>query len=213
METMKSPRDWFMLLLFSAALIAHGSARADKVDDCNGDNPAKVVTGCSAVIKKGHQSKANLEAAYVARAIAYDDLKDYDRAIADIDQAVKLDPKDANAFYNQGVINEHSEDLDSAIIAYTKSLALAPRDAETYLGRGNAYRSAEQPEMALADYQKALELDPKNMDVLYGRGLAYEALGKKDLAIDDLKKVSATSKDEVTSSDAQTEVEKLQKTP
>jgi tetratricopeptide (TPR) repeat protein len=186
-------------------------ARADSVDDCNGDDPQRVIDGCTALIGKADQSKDNLEAAYVARALAYDNLKTYDKALADLDKAIALDPHDANAFYNRGVVDEHNGDAEAALKDYDKSIALAPNESQTYASRGNANYDLEDLDAALKDYQKAVSLDGDNTDAIYGRGLTYEYLGKTEMAIADFKKVIAMSEDEVTVGDATAEVEKLQK--
>ena len=45
---------------------------------------------------------------------------DLDRAFADLDQAVGLDPKDAPAYANRGMIYQARDDLDHAIAVMTR---------------------------------------------------------------------------------------------
>ena len=53
---------------------------------------------CTASIQSGRWSGKALAWVYVSRGHAYDDKKNYDRAIADYNQAIQLDPKNANAY-------------------------------------------------------------------------------------------------------------------
>ena len=48
--------------------------------------------------------------AYVSRGLAYHGKKDYDRAIADYNQAIQLDPKDADAYFSRGLAKRRKGD-------------------------------------------------------------------------------------------------------
>jgi tetratricopeptide (TPR) repeat protein len=52
------------------------------------------------------ESPRNRTVAYINRGIAYYRKGDYDRAIADFDQAIHLDPKFKPAYYNRSVAYE-----------------------------------------------------------------------------------------------------------
>src|SRR6267378_1977540 len=58
------------------------------------------ISGCTTVIQSGRETTRNIAIAFNNRGNAYHDKKEYDRAIADYDQAVKLDPNYARAYYN-----------------------------------------------------------------------------------------------------------------
>ena len=47
---------------------------------------------------------------------------DYDRAIADYNKALELDPKDATAYNNRGYAYRQKGDYDKAIADYDKAL-------------------------------------------------------------------------------------------
>jgi tetratricopeptide (TPR) repeat protein len=65
--------------------------------------PDLQIGGCTASIQSGRWSGKALASAYVSRGDAYDDKKDYDHAIADYNQAIQLDPKDAGAYFSRGL--------------------------------------------------------------------------------------------------------------
>jgi tetratricopeptide (TPR) repeat protein len=66
-------------------------------------SPDLQIGGCTASIQSGRLSGKALARAYVSRGDAYDDKEDYDRAIADYNQAIQLDPKDAGAYFSRGL--------------------------------------------------------------------------------------------------------------
>jgi len=64
--------------------------------------------------------------AYNIRGIAYWQKGDNDRAIADFDKAIELDPKDANPYYNRGLAYLKKGEHDRAITDLRKALTLDP---------------------------------------------------------------------------------------
>jgi tetratricopeptide (TPR) repeat protein len=203
-------RTKYAVIIACVAAIGTGAnAYADDVDDCNGDVTELVLKGCTVIIDDAHTSKSNLEAALVSRGRAYDDQKDWDKAIVDLGKAVELDPKDSNAIYNLGVVYEHKGDGDLAITDYTKAIALDPKDSEAHFARGNVYYAGDDFGDALKDYEMAIKRNPKYAAALLGRGLTYEQLGKPDKAEADFKKAVAISDDEEVVSEATEALERL----
>jgi tetratricopeptide (TPR) repeat protein len=96
----------------------------------------------------------------------------HNRATADLDQTVQLNPNDARVYHNRGFAYYQQGDLDRAIADYNRAIELQPDNARVYLVRGLAYQQQGQRDRAIADYRKALELsrDPK------GRTIAQKAL-------------------------------------
>ena len=45
--------------------------------------------------------------AYSNRGISYDNMDQYPRAIEDFDKAIQLQPGDAAAYYNRGLVYDH----------------------------------------------------------------------------------------------------------
>jgi len=61
------------------------------------------IKSCTALIQSGTESKENVAIAYYNRALAYENKDDYTRAIADYDEALRLDPDDADALLYRGL--------------------------------------------------------------------------------------------------------------
>ena len=66
---------------------------------------------------------------YYSRGYEYFAKKDYDRAIADFTQAIKLDPNDAIAYGRRAKAYFAKGDYASAIVDYTQDIKLAPNGA------------------------------------------------------------------------------------
>ena len=199
--------------IVTLAALSCGMAHADAIDDCNAVGSDKRIAGCTTIIADLKQSKSNLQAAYVARGNAYDTAQKYDEALADFEKAIQLNPKDANARFDHGVVHEHRGDMAQALLDYNISIKLAPKVAHTYLARGNVYFNLNKPQNALKDYQKAISLDSKNIAAIYGRGLAFIVLGKKKQAIADFKMVITKSQDQDLVGNATKELERINSKP
>ena len=108
-----------------ALIIAMPAAWADDWKDCEQmKNWDLKVTGCTAILTKGHDRKQNLALAYMNRGIGYYDKGDYDRAIADYDKAIELNPKLAPAYNDRGNVYSAKGDYDRAIADFDKAIEL-----------------------------------------------------------------------------------------
>ena len=69
--------------------------------------------------------KPDLARAYNARAYAYLRLRDYKNALADCDQALRIDPKYVNAYINRAAVRRVSGDKAGAEADLLKSRQLS----------------------------------------------------------------------------------------
>ena len=76
--------------------------------------------------------------------------------IADDNQAIRLDPKDAVAYNNRGNAYGDKGDYDRAMADYGDAIRLDPKYAYAYNGRGNAYLRKGDYDRAIADYDAAI---------------------------------------------------------
>jgi tetratricopeptide (TPR) repeat protein len=129
----------------------------------------------------------NSAQALAESAIAAFGRKEYDKAIADYTQAIRIDPKFATAYSNRASAYGMKGDYDKAIADYTKAIELNPDIRDIYYNRGNAYFDKGDNDKAMADYNQAIRINPNlapNLALAYvNRGLAYEAKGDHDRAI------------------------------
>ena len=121
----------------------------------------------------------------LARGIAFAEKGQFDRAIADYDEAIRLNPQDTNAFYNRGFSYGKKGEHDRAIADFNEAIRLDPKDAVAFGHRATAYVLNDQYDRAIADYDEAIRLDRNFALPFAGRGMAYSAKGQYGHAIAD----------------------------
>ncbi|MGI0491637.1 tetratricopeptide repeat protein [Alkalinema pantanalense CENA528] len=121
------------------------------------------------------------------------------RAIADFNQAIKLNPNNAAAYKYRGMTQLLLGDLQKAAADLNQAITLDPKDAEAYKVRGMAFFEHSLPpshekdhvQKALADLNQAIQLKPNYPEAYIDRGnVLYStlALGKKQPALNDYHK-------------------------
>jgi tetratricopeptide (TPR) repeat protein len=85
-----------------------------------------------------------------------------DRAIADCTEAIRLDPKSTNEYYNRGFAWWQKGDPDQAIADWTEAIRLDPKYANAFNNRGIAWWQKDDLDKATADWTEAIRLDPRN---------------------------------------------------
>ena len=143
------------------------------------------IRACTSRIQSGQEAKINLIKLYYNRGLAYSNKWDDDRAIADYNEALRLDPKFTFAYNNRGRTYWAKGDNDRAIADFNEALRLDPIFTLAYNNRGNAYGAKGDNDRAIADFNEALRLDPKFTFAYFNRGRAYRAKGDDDRAIAD----------------------------
>ena len=110
----------------------------------------------------------------------------YDRAIADLGEAVRPNPTVAGAYASRGAADLRKGDYDRAIADLDEAIRLDPTYAVAYGSRGKAYVGKEDYDRAIADFDEAIRLDPKDATAYGQRGNAYYfGRGDYDRAIAD----------------------------
>src|SRR5215510_3073367 len=181
--------------ILTGVLLAGASALAQTPQErgwCEGEDAVTVdqrIDGCSAVIRTARDKGDKLAETFNNRGVGYRLKGDYDRALADYNQAIKLNAKFAAAYNNRGVAYDKNGEYDRAILDYDQAIKLKP-SAEGYFNRGNAQlgKGHYDPafdnrcwaravvgilKQALADCNQALRLMPNNAATLDSRGFIF----------------------------------------
>jgi tetratricopeptide (TPR) repeat protein len=135
------------------------------------------ISGCTASIQSGRWSGKNLAWAYGNRCIAYKDEKQYERALADCNHAVSLDPRDDHVYNTRGAIYHLTEKYDQAIQEYSRAIQLNPNFLDPHHNRGMSYAAKGDYDTAIADYNAALRINANDALALYERGIAKQKKG------------------------------------
>lgn len=127
---------------------------------------------------------------YIMRAdIAINHEKDYNSALADIDEAIKLQPRMAGLYINRAFLRYNLDSYTGAMADYDFALSLEPLNATALFNRGLLLAEVSANDLALIDFTKVLELDPDDFRALYNRALIYRAKGNTEAAIADISRV------------------------
>ena len=123
-------------------------------------------------------SGAAFKFALVDRGRTFLDKKQWDEAIAQFNEALKLDPEFVPALKNRGAAYLGTQDYNRAIADYDAAIRLEPKYAEHYYNRAQAYLGTQDYNRAIADFNKAIDLKfYYRADTLYWRGVARQKNG------------------------------------
>ena len=173
------------LLLLNSAVFA---ASQQDMKDCRASQDRdRQIAACTRIIEGIGETAKSRAFAYAYRGITYGSAKqDYDRAIADLSEAIRLNPKFADAYANRGVAFNSKKKYDRAIVDLSEAIRLNPKLALAYFNRGTAYKMKKDYERAIADYSEAIRLNPKFAKAYLNRGATYAQRSDYDRAIADL---------------------------
>jgi tetratricopeptide (TPR) repeat protein len=199
----------FVLAAFvCVSLCAAAFAKSDRWMGCRGADIDARITGCTEVIGRGSRETTRDQiTAYINRGGAYRAKGDFDRALADLDKALRLDPKSALALLERASNYHAKGEFDRAIADYDGAIAAQPKSAAAFSGRGETYRAKNDLDRAIADYDKALQLDDNLVTAYGGRARAYR--GKGERAKEDLEAALRLDPQLAPAKDALDEVNRL----
>jgi tetratricopeptide (TPR) repeat protein len=86
----------------------------------------------------------------------------HDAAIAHFDEAIRLDPQFARAYYGRGVAYFHKGLYEKAVASYSEAIRREPQNDGAIFDRGLARWQNGEPKQAANDFTQAIRLNPKN---------------------------------------------------
>ncbi len=129
---------------------------------------------------------------HIKRSIVYRNKGNIKKALLDIEEAIRLNPKIAIAYFNRGILRNDLDDIDGAITDFTKCIKLMPNYLTAYYKRGLAHERQSNYKKALHDYNIILKRKPNHFGALFSRGLIHARYERYNLAINDLTKAAVT---------------------
>ena len=121
----------------------------------------------------------------------YEYIGDFDAAMSNIDQAIKLDSTDYDYIQHKAYLLYQTSRPKEAIALFDKFINYNPEYYESYYRRGLIKDYTNDIEGAIDDYSTVILLQPDFTYAYLGRGDKYKKLGKNDLAKKDYNKVIA----------------------
>jgi len=130
---------------------------------CEGGDPVLSIKGCTALIRSPEETRNNLAIAHSNRGITYSDKGDFDRAIADYEQALKLNPELAPALNSLAwdlatMPSADRRDGPRAVQFAERALALNDGEPGFFDSAAAAYAEAGRFADAVRTQKKGIEL-------------------------------------------------------
>src|SRR4030066_2435302 len=80
-----------------------------------------------------------------------------------LQDAVRNDPKNLNAWINLGNVMMDTSRFDKAIDAYQHALELDPENVDVRVDMGTCYRNIGKPDRAAEEFRKAIKINPGHL--------------------------------------------------
>ena len=145
--------------------VVAGSLAADCFEHARADRSSSQALDECTLATEESLNRHDRAGTFVNRGIIYMNRGAYDRALADFDNAILLEPTLAEGHVNRGGALLAQHDYDAAIAAIDRGLTLNPEDpSRAYYNRGIAHEELGRIREAYRDYRRAAELAP-NWDV------------------------------------------------
>jgi tetratricopeptide (TPR) repeat protein len=123
-----------------------------------------------------------------ARGNAYRRRGDYDQAVRNYDQVVRLNPRHGQAYSNRGITYAAKGHVNLAIQDYDEAIRINPEHVNAYYNRGNAYRRTGAYDKAVENYSQVIRLNPKHANGYSSRGMVRFYQGQFASAAADFSK-------------------------
>ena len=122
-----------------------------------------------------HKYAPNLAAVYQQRAYGAATNQQFQDAINDYGEALKISPQDARIYEQRAAVEMKLNDMDKALADYSEAIKLKPDEVRYYGYRSYIYEVKGDIKNSMADTDKVLKLDPKNQEAI-SRKKRLEAL-------------------------------------
>ena len=113
----------------------------------------------------------------------YYNLKRFNRAIKYYDSAIKIDPRNRDAWNNKAISFVRLKKINSALKCYDKALEIDPGYAKAWFNKGKVLYRMNKTVESLRCFEMAHKHDPRNVSALNNMGVALKEMKRFDEAI------------------------------
>ncbi|MBO4815280.1 MAG: tetratricopeptide repeat protein [Muribaculaceae bacterium] len=125
-------------------------------------------------VNKSLEITKNSTMAYAMRAeINLKANNDYEAAVKDLDEVIKLEPHYAGNFINRAFLRYKLDDYYGAMSDYDYAVSLEPDNAIAIYNRAQLNAEVGEDLKAIDDFSRVLKLEPNNFLALYNRAQLY----------------------------------------
>ncbi len=122
--------------------------------------------------------------------------KNYSKALSNFKQAIKEEPKFAEAFFYIGYCYDELGEHLEAVTAFKKAILLKPNFIEAHYNLGIAYDELKQFQDSIESYQRASELKPDFFEAFFNLGVALGKVNRHQDAVNAFKQAIKISPDD-----------------
>ncbi|MGY3532705.1 caspase family protein [Bradyrhizobium sp. USDA 4452] len=172
-----------LLLLLNSP--SHAGLREDGAAcDAKEPHPELAIPACTRLIAANPRGR-DLATTYYNRALAWHNKGDLEKAKADYDQSIAINPSFAPSYGQRAKVYLQNQDYDRALSDFDQAIRLKPAgpfSAGWFNNRAELFVATGDYDRALADYGTSIELDPNSWYAYVNRALVYDFGGKDRLA-------------------------------
>jgi Flp pilus assembly protein TadD len=112
-------------------------------------------------------------------------------AVAQLDEALRLNPDDAEAHSNLGIALQLQGRLGDALTELREAARLKPEDDRVHVNLGNVMQAGGRADDAISQYRQAIAINPENADAHFNLALMLGPRGRLAEAIVHLRRAVA----------------------
>jgi tetratricopeptide (TPR) repeat protein len=192
--TRSTIRDFSLALALVLLCACRSSDENGKLHVCLDPSaaPRQVVSSCNTVLNAGGLKREDVAQAHFHRGLAFDLLGNHDKAMADFDRVVELDPESVQARIHRGYVLANRGDLNAAMQDFLRAVELDPNDIYALVNVANTYERQGDMERSLDYYERAVAAAPDFSGAVGGRCWILAVLNRDlDQAVSDCSKALA----------------------
>jgi tetratricopeptide (TPR) repeat protein len=153
--------------------------------------PERVEAACSRLLADPEvrygMKQSLVSGLYFNRAFALHKLKNYARALQDLNLAIGLNAGSAIAYTLRGKVKADMGQDHAAILDYNQCVRLKPRDEICHFNRASSHVRLRNYVQAVRDFTAVIRIEPKSPTAYAGRGAARDYLRQHQAAIADYR--------------------------
>ena len=111
-----------------------------------------------------HKYAPNLAAVYQQRGYAAATNQQFQDAISDYGEAIKINSEDPRIYEQRAAVEMKLNNMDKALADYSEAIKLKPNEVRYYLYRSYIYETKGDIKNSMADTEKVLKIDPNNQE-------------------------------------------------
>jgi tetratricopeptide (TPR) repeat protein len=164
------------VMLVAIIAATKGVVRAEEWNGCGDPDLERRISSCTKLIETPGIDPARLAGAFDRRGSAYIGLGQYQRALRDYDEAIRISPQDAVALNNRALVYLRLGKPSQGLLDVEKAVQFAPREPHFYSMRALIVQSLGDRQGAIRDYNTAMALGGTRWIKFYQCGLRLAQL-------------------------------------